>query len=91
MASIEDKVNQRIKCRAYKNLENPDGRETLCSEPIQVDEDGRQFFEVPGHQREYLSKLLPSYEFSESYDVTDEKPKGPAPKKAGRPKANHED
>lgn len=91
MATIEDKVNQRIKCRAYKNEENPDGRESLCGEPLQRDKDGREFFEVPGHQRDYLVKLLPSYEITESYDITDEKP--PALKnKGGRPrKATDED
>lgn len=74
MSTIEDKVNRSIKCRAYKNRENPDGRESLCGEPVQRDDDGREYFEIPGHQRDYLSKLMPSYEFTEAYDVRDEKP-----------------
>lgn len=88
---IEDKVNQRIKCRAFKNEENPDARETLCGEPVKVDpETGRHYFEVPGHQREYLVKLLPSYEFTESFDVTDEKPSLPK-NKGGRPPRSREE
>jgi hypothetical protein len=87
MSAIEDKVNQRIKCRAYKNEENPDGRESLCGEPVQIDKrNGREFFLIPGHQREYLSKLMPSYEFTESFDISDEKPPV-LPKKDGRRKA----
>lgn len=80
-----EKAQQRIKCRAYKSEENPDGRESLCGEPIQIDENGREFFEIPGHQRDYLVKLLPSYEFSEAYDISD-RPKEAAKKKGpGRP------
>lgn len=86
MATAEQLANRRIKCRAYKNEANPDGRESLCGEPVQIDpENGREFFEIPGHQREYQMKLNPSYEFTESYDISDR----PAPiekKKGGRPR-----
>jgi hypothetical protein len=86
MSKMTDMVNARIKCRAYKDADNPDGRESLCGEPRQIDEDGREFFEVPGHQREYLQKLLPSYEFSEEYDITDQKADmAPKKSKGGRP------
>lgn len=77
MSSIEDMISAKIKCKAYKNQENPDGRESLCGEPLQTDENGREFFEIPGHQRDYLRKLFPSYEFSESYEIGS-KPKKPA-------------
>lgn len=86
MAGIEDRVNQRLKCRAYKNAENPDGRETMCGEPCQTDEDGREFFEIPGHQREYIRKLMPSYEVSEVYEVGD-KPAKAGAKRGPKPKA----
>lgn len=85
MSSIEDKISARIKCRAYKNAESPDARESLCGEKVQMDEEGREYFEIPGHQREYLSKLMPSYTFSEAYDMND----GPADvskNKGGRPR-----
>lgn len=85
--TIEDKVNRRIKCRAYKNEENPDGRESLCGEPRQVDpENSREFFEVPGHQREYLVKLLPSYDFTPSFEI-DEKVPDIEAKKPGKGKS----
>jgi hypothetical protein len=75
MSDIQNKMMQRLKFRAYKNEEQPDSRESLCGEPGQVDpENGRTFFEVPDHQKDYLSKLLPSYEMGESYDIND----GPA-------------
>ena len=67
--NIEDRISAKLKCRAFKNRENPDARESLCGEPLQRDKDGREFFEVPGHQREYLKKLLPSYEITEIYEV----------------------
>lgn len=81
MSTIEEKVQARIKCKAYKNKDNPDDRMSLCGEPVQTDKKGRQFFVIPGHQREYLKKLLPSYEFGESYDIADE-PKAKAPGRA---------
>lgn len=86
---VEDKVNRSIKCRAYKNEESPDGRESLCGERVQVDENGREFFEIPGHQREYISKLLPSYDVTEAYDTRDEKPTVPKGK-GGRPPKNRD-
>jgi len=84
--AIEDMVNQRLKCRAYKNLENPDAQESLCGEPVQVDpENGREFFEIPAHTRDYMMKKMPSYEFTEAYDIS-EKTKPALPKaKGGRP------
>ncbi len=59
----------RLKCRAYKNKDNPDGRVSLCGEPSQRDENGREFFEIPSHQREDQMKKLISYEFSQVYDI----------------------
>jgi len=85
MATAEQLANRRIKCRAYKSIDNPDGRETLCGEAVQRDEDGREFFEIPGHQREYISKLMPSYELTDSYDISD-RPESVKIRKAGRPR-----
>jgi len=89
--SVSDNIAARIKVRAYKNIESPDGRESLCGSPRQICPDtGREFFEVPAHQRGYLVKLLASYDFTEEYEVgPDGKPvKGvvaPVPKPKGRP------
>ena len=64
-------MEKKLKCRAYKSLENPDGRVSLCGEPAQKDENGREFFEIPSHQREDQMKKLISYEFSQVYSVDD--------------------
>jgi hypothetical protein len=78
MATVKEQMEARLKCKAYKNEETPDDRRTLCGEPLKVDENGRQYFEIPDHQREYIAKMLTSYTVSESYDI--ENP--PVPKKA---------
>lgn len=69
MSSASNAVNARMKVYAYKNEENPDGRETLCGEARQFDENGREFFIVPAHQKEYLKQILPSYEYSEEFEA----------------------
>lgn len=69
MATVKEQMEARLKCKAYKNEENPDDRRTLCGEPLKIDENGRQYFEIPDHQREYISKMLTSYTVSESYDI----------------------
>lgn len=86
MATLEDMVQASIKCKAYKNEDNPDGRLSMCGEPLQYEEGtGKEFFEIPGHQREYQMKLNPSYTFSAPYRVeVAEVPE--APKKGGRPR-----
>jgi hypothetical protein len=69
MADYLDELQKYAKCRAYKDKENPDGRVSLCGEPFQRDESGREFAEIPAHQRDYLMKQFPSYEFSQVYQV----------------------
>jgi hypothetical protein len=94
--SIEDKVNARLKCRAYKPEGNPDGRLSMCGEKVEYDKDGRQFFTIPGHQRDYQMKLNPSYEFSETYDTSEGAPSGKLEsaeptKRGGRPRRTASD
>lgn len=78
MSDYRNMLEQRAKCRAYKNKENPDGRVSLCGEPVQFDEDGREFFEIPGHRREDLIHRMTGYEFSEVYMVEDPIPAKPS-------------
>ena len=82
--SISDKIASRIKVAAYKPVDNPDNRLSMCGELMQTDEDGREFFVIPAHAAEMHAKLFPSYEFSEEFEVKEgEEAK---PKKAGRPR-----
>ena len=83
--SISDKIQARIKVAAYKPEKNPDNRTSLCGEPMQVDEDGREFFIIPGHCAEHHKKLFPSYEFSEEFEI-EEGNTMPPKNKGGRPR-----
>ena len=67
--SISDKSQSRIKVAAYKPADTPDNRTSRCGEPLQYDEDGREFFVIPGHCAEMHKKLFPTYEFSEEFDI----------------------
>ena len=84
--SITDKIQARIKVAAYKPEKNPDNRETLCGEPKQFDEEGREFFIIPAHCAEKHKKLFPTYEFSEEFEVSDNEPVTPPKNKGGRPR-----
>ena len=84
--SITDKIQARIKVAAYKPENNPDNRMTLCGEPLQRDEYGREFFIIPGHCAEHHKKLFPSYEFSEEFEVKDDEVPAPPKNKGGRPR-----
>lgn len=82
MANFEQQMNNlanKMKVKVYKPEDRLDDRPTLCGEPVQFDDDGRQFFTIPAHQADYQSKLHPHYEFGEAF--IDEEPK----KKPGRP------
>jgi hypothetical protein len=90
--AIERKFQSRMKCRAYKNQDDPDNRISLAGERSQTDKDGRQYFVIPSFLREDLMAKLPSYEFSTVYDIEDppdefklEKPAKVRPGKAGKP------
>ena len=76
--SISDSIAARIKVKVYKPLKNPDDRLSLCGEPVQTDEEGRQFFIIPSHQAKYQKELHAHYEFGEEFEIEEKK-------KAGRP------
>lgn len=75
-----NEIQNRTKVKIMKPAGNPDDRVSLAGEPVQYDEDGRQFFMIPAHQAEYQSKLHPHYELG---DATVED----APTKRGRKSA----
>lgn len=60
-------IANRTKVRVYKPADNPDDRVSLAGAPVQRDEDGRQFFEIPAHQAEYQAALHPHYEVGEAF------------------------
>lgn len=81
MSNLQDQINaisNKTKVRFYKPLDNQDDRVSLAGEPVQRDEDGRQFFAIPAHQAEYQTKLHPHYEAGEVF--VEEPKRGP-----GRP------
>lgn len=82
--SLQDQINaiaNKTKVRICKPADNPDDRVSLCGAPVQKDEEGRHFFEIPAHQAEYQIKLHPHYEIIGEAFVEEAK-RGP-----GRPKA----
>lgn len=83
--NISDKIAARIKVACYKPADNPDNRTSMCGEPMQIDEDGREFFVIPSHAAELHKKLFPTYEFGEEFEVKEGEEAAP-PKKAGRPR-----
>lgn len=75
--SLKDQINaiaNRTKVRIFKPADNPDDRVSLAGAPVQHDENGRHFFEIPAHQAEYQAQLHPHYEIIGEAFV-DEKPK----------------
>ncbi|GEM_PF-3213508 len=65
MSKIAESVLSKVKVRFYKKTE--DDRTSLCGEPMQIDEKGREFFEIPAHQADYISKVFPHYEMGEEF------------------------
>lgn len=76
-----DAIANKTRVRIYKPADNQDDRVSLCGEPVKVDDDGQQYFEIPAHQAEYQIKLHPHYEVRGEAFVIESK-RGP-----GRPKA----
>lgn len=83
---LAEQLVEGIKVKVYKK--NADGRRSLCGEKVQVDGKGREFFAIPGHQRDYIKSLFEGqYEIGEEYlpEVAgDAAEKG----KLGRPKGS---
>lgn len=87
MAKYDDQlkaITGRAKVRVYKPIDNPDDRNSLCGAPVQRDEEGNQYFDIPAHAANYQGQLHPHYTFG---DVVLEEDK----RKAGRPAATKEE
>lgn len=77
--NITDDFLSKVKVRVDKK--QPDDRTSLCGEPVQTDEEGRQFFIIPAHQADYIKDTFSYYEVGEQFIEE----KG-TPKKTGRPR-----
>lgn len=66
--SISEAILAKVKVRVTKTVR--DDRKTLCGEPVQFDQDGNQFFVVPGHQADYVKNLFPRYAISDEFIST---------------------
>lgn len=64
MSLIEDFKSQ-VKVKVTKR--DSDGRVLLCGEPVQTDEDGKQFFIIPAHQAEYIKATCIGWDVSEEF------------------------
>jgi hypothetical protein len=64
MSLIED-FKKQVKVKVVKS-EN-DGRVLLCGEPVQVGDDGKEFFVIPAHQAEYVKTTCPGWIVGEEF------------------------
>lgn len=62
MGKIKDELLRKVYVRAYKKF--PDGRISLCGEPVLKDAENREYFEIPA---EFADNAI-----SIGYDVTTE-------------------
>lgn len=63
--SLSEELAAKIMVRFYKREQ--DDRTLLCGSHVETDESGRQFFAVPVHQKDYISKILPQYEVGDEF------------------------
>lgn len=63
MAGLAEEFAKKVFVRVTKK-EN-DARTLLCGEEMQYDDNGRQFFFIPAHQKEYIRATIPGYEIGE--------------------------
>lgn len=69
-SKIADKILGKVKVKVYKKVE--DDRTSLCGEPLQIDEQGRKYFEIPAHQADYIASVFPHYEMGDEYIPSEE-------------------
>jgi len=69
--SLSESFVNKLKVRVF--LKTPDDRLTLCGEPKQTGEDGREFFVIPAHQGKYIRDTILHYEVGEEF-VEEKKP-----------------
>lgn len=62
MGKVKDELLKKVYVRVYKKF--PDGRISLCGEPVMRDAQGREYFEIPA---EFADNAV-----SIGYDVTEE-------------------
>lgn len=65
MSKIADKILNKVKVRVYKVTH--DDRVSLCGEPVQTDKEGRQYFDIPAHQADYIKAVFPQYEVGDEF------------------------
>lgn len=69
--SLSEGFVNKLKVKVF--LKIPDGRLTLCGEPKQMGEDGREFFVIPAHQGKYIEDTIRHYEVGEEF-IEEKKP-----------------
>ena len=65
MPKLTQEILNKVKVKVYKKT--PDDRTSLCGEPVQSDENGREYFIIPSHQAEYISLVFRHYEVGEEF------------------------
>jgi len=58
-------LNDLAKVRVSKP--EPDNLKMMCGEPLQIDEKGNEYFVIPAHQAEYVSKIFSRYQVSDEF------------------------
>lgn len=67
--SLTDRILNKLRVKVVKLV--ADDRNSLCGEPVKTDKEGRQYFNIPAHQAQYVSDLFKGfYEVSEEVSHT---------------------
>lgn len=68
--TLMEQLSTSVKIKVTKP--EPDALRSLYGEPVQIDEDGVEFFVVPAHLSQYTRDVFPKYVISKDFLPDDE-------------------